>query len=85
MARKRKKKKGWLKLLLFFILTPLIVWSLAFLLWLYWDPIMRPLNKGAKASKTRFTAPAETRGQEQILDDERKQLNEILRKQRDHK
>jgi cytoskeletal protein RodZ len=96
MAQKRKKKKGRLKTLLFFILTPLIVWLLAFLIWFYWNPITRLLNKGKDQSKTRPKAtrnidksersntPAEKRGQEQILDEERKKLDEILRKQRNH-
>jgi flagellar biosynthesis/type III secretory pathway M-ring protein FliF/YscJ len=97
MAQKRKKKKGRLRTFFFFILTPLIVWFLAFLLWLFWDPITRPLSTGADHSKTRLKArrnieqsersnlPAEKRGQEQILDEERKKLNEILSKQRNNK
>lgn len=96
MAQKRKKKKGRLKTLLFFILTPLIVWLLAFLIWFYWDPITRLLSKGGDQSKTRPKAtrnidksersnpPAEKRGQEQILDEERKKLDEILRRQRNN-
>jgi hypothetical protein len=93
MAQKRKKKKGRLKTLLFFILTPLIVWLLAFLIWFYWGPIKRLLSKDEDQSQTRPKAtrnidkseranpPAEKRGQEQILDEERKKLDEILKNQ----
>jgi hypothetical protein len=96
MAQKRNKKKSRVKSLLFFILTPLIVWLLAFLMWFYWDPITRLLSKGGDQSKTRPKAtraidkserantPAEKRRQEQILDEERKQLDEMLRRQRNH-
>ncbi len=96
MAPRRKKKKSRLKTLVVFLLTPLIIWCLAFLVWLYWDPIARLLNTVEGQSKTRPTAargikksersnaPAEKRDQEQILDDERKKLDEILRKQGKH-
>ncbi len=88
MAPRHKKKKSHLKTLLFFVLTPLIVWGLAFLIWLYWQPPVRPLAKGEEPKATRniekserSNVPAEKRGQEQILDEERKKLDEILRKQ----
>ena len=94
MAPKRKKKKSRLKTLVFFVLTPLIVWLLAFLIWLYWNPITRLLSHGEDQSKARpkitrnrdkperSKAPAEKRSHEQILDEERKKLDEILTKQR---
>ena len=65
-------------------------------MWFYWDPITRLLSKGEDRSKTRPKAtrtidksarsntPAEERGQEQILEEERKKLDEILRRQRNH-
>ena len=96
MAQKRKKKNRRLKTVLFFVLTPLIVWLLAFLIWFYWDPITRLLSKSEDQPKTRpkttrnidkserSNTPAEKRGQEQILDEERKKLDEILRRQRNH-
>jgi cytoskeletal protein RodZ len=93
MAQKRKKKKGRLKTLLFFILTPFIVWLFAFLIWFYWSLITRLFSQGENQSKThpkaarridkpeRSETHGEKRAQEKILDEDRKKLDEILKNQ----
>jgi cytoskeletal protein RodZ len=93
MAQKRKKKKSWLKRLLLFIFTPIIVWLIAFIVWFYWNSITPLFSKSPDQSKTRPKAirkidkpersdrPAEKRAQEQILDEDRKKLDEIFKSQ----
>jgi len=96
MAAKRKKKRSPLKRFLFLILTPLVVWFLAFVVWLYWSPITRLWSQGGDQGKTppkadwsrdkseRSNLAGEKRGHEHITDDERKKLDDILRRQGEH-
>ncbi len=95
MASKRKKKKSELKRLVLFVLTPFVVWLSAFIIWLYWNPILHLLSHGNDQSTTRpkttrnrdkaerSNASGEKRGPERIFDEERKKLDDILRRQRD--
>jgi flagellar basal body-associated protein FliL len=85
MAQKRKTKKNKLRTLLLFVLTPLVVWLLAFVIWFYWNsitPLFRQAENPAKASPkpVRRDAP-EKAAKERISDEERKKLDEILKKQ----
>jgi len=90
MAQKKKpQKKGWLKTVLIYIFVPLTIWFLAFLAWLYWDsiagvfskekasqrPAARPARQKEKTEKTPSNRP-----QEKILDDDRKKLEDILKR-----
>ena len=86
MAKKKTKKRIWLKTVLFFILTPFVVWALAFLIWLYWYDITglfgRPDNgPPAKASKEfeRSVKPADKSAQERIGEEDRRKLEELLK------
>ena len=86
MAKGRKRRTSWLKALLFFVLTPLIVWAFAFLIWLYWYDITGlfgpPDNiPAAKTSKEveRPTKPSEKSPQEGIREEDRRKLEEILK------
>ena len=86
MAKKSKRKKSWLKTLLFVLLTPFVVWALAFLIWLYWSDITRLLNQldkppPAKAGKQveRSAKPFDKSAHEGIGEEERKRLDEILK------
>lgn len=90
MAQKKKaKKKSWLKTALIYIFVPLSIWFFAFVLWLYWDSVTglfskdkAPERSPARPSRTREKTekPAANPPQEKILDDDRKQLDEILKR-----
>jgi len=43
---RRRKKHRWLRSLFLFIVTPLTVWFLAFVIWLFWHDIMRLVAPG---------------------------------------
>jgi hypothetical protein len=88
VATRKRKKRGWLGTLLFYILFPLIVWLVAFLLWFYWRDVSAWLSKGdarvnspggVKPRERSDTAPAE-RPQEKILEEDRRKLDEILKR-----
>ena len=85
MARKRRRKRSWLRTVLLFILTPLVVWFLAFLLWLYWDDITDLFTRDQKGAKPaqkseRVEQPAKNKSAEKILDEDRKKLDEIIKR-----
>jgi hypothetical protein len=91
MARKRKSKSNWLKILLLFLFVPAAVWFAAFLLWFYWYDLnawVKPENAGRakssvarqRAQEERREAGAAKRTQERILDEDRKKLEDILRR-----
>jgi len=75
------------------VLAPLIVWALAFLVWLYWNDLTKSLTPGkdhpGPAGKTlRKLEKDDTRGRwnetrpkEKILDADRKKLDDIIRKE----
>lgn len=86
MATRKRKKRSWLRTLLFFILFPLIVWLIAFLLWFYWRELSvlfkrdsAPVNAPARV-RERGEAPPAKRPPEKILDEDRKKLEEILKR-----
>jgi hypothetical protein len=86
VATKRKKKRRYLKTLLLFIFTPIIVWFFAFLVWFYWGDIglrlkkepMQPLPKRSGQSEPLVKKPAA----ERIPEEDRKKLDEILNQRR---
>jgi hypothetical protein len=86
VAKKKKRKIGWLKKLLFLIFTPLIIWFLAFLIWFYWNDLTKSstANKGKTQPAPKPTRqadpPAKKPNDEKILDEDRKKLDEILNK-----
>jgi hypothetical protein len=93
--RKTRKirKRSAVKTILLFVLAPLIIWALAFLVWLYWNEIAKSLVPGEDhpepAAKTRRSLDKDesrsrsndTRAKEKILDADRKKLDEIIRKE----
>jgi hypothetical protein len=93
--RKTRKirKRSAVKTILLFVLAPLIVWALAFVVWLYWNEIAKSLAPGKDhaepAAKTLRRSDKdqsrsrsdETRAKEKILDADRKKLDEIIRKE----
>jgi len=86
VAKKKKRKIGWLRKLLLFICTPIIIWFLAFLIWFYWKDLAKSstANKGKTQPAPKATRqaepPAKKSADEKILDEDRKKLDEILNK-----
>lgn len=93
VAKRKRRKRSAGKTILLFVLAPLIVWALAFLVWLYWNEITRSLAPGndhpepaasssGKLNKDdRGTRSDETGAKEKILDTDRKKLDEIIRRE----
>lgn len=87
MARKQRQKKNWAKNLLVLILTPFVVWALAFVMWFYWYDIQRwiagadkePKPVAQSPTKGPPSQPAQKRSKESILDEDRKALEAILK------
>lgn len=92
MARKKQPKKNRLRKVIFLVVTPFIVWFLAFLLWFYWhDP--RRMFTGEEESR-RQTPPKAPRPavneerrerpapepKEKISEEDRRKLEDILKK-----
>jgi hypothetical protein len=87
VAKKTTSKRSWLRTLFLFVLTPLVIWLLAFVLWLYWKDVsqlsrkdsapIQPASKGAGKAEQ----PAKNSSKERILEDDRRKLDEILKKQ----
>ena len=86
MAKRKRKKRGWLRTLIFFIFVPLIVWLIAFLLWFYWRDLSTLWNKKSAPldapvrSRERDEPRPTKRPPEKILDEDRKKLEEILKR-----
>ena len=91
MAQKKRKKRSWLRTLLFYLLFPLIVWFIAFIIWFYWHDLTRLFSRAEEKSKPatkietkhekrdKPEAPAANRSQEKILDEDRRKLEDILK------
>jgi len=48
MAQKKpKKKRSWLRRVLFYLLFPIVVWTAAFLVWFYWPDLTQNFSKPA--------------------------------------
>jgi flagellar basal body-associated protein FliL len=92
VAKRKRKKSNRLKTILLFVLAPLIVWALALVVWLYWNKIAKNLTPARDYPKPTAKAVPEletndTRGRsdesrpkEKILDEDRKKLDEIIRR-----
>jgi hypothetical protein len=91
--KRRRKKRRWLPTVLLFLITPIVVWSIAFLLWLFWYDITgrpvpaktsRPPGAGAprdwEPPKPPVTKPAEG-ARESIPNEDRNKLDDILKQQ----
>jgi hypothetical protein len=86
VAKKRKKKRNWLKTLLFFIFTPFIIWFLAFVIWFYWNDVTDLFYRHEKIPPTKankpiddLTQPTDQTSQERIREEDRRKLDEILK------
>ena len=93
VAKRKRRKRSWAKTILLFVLAPLIVWALAFLVWLYWNDIAKSFTPGTDRPKPagkaigkleKDAAPGlsdEARSKENIQDADRKKLDDIIRKE----
>jgi hypothetical protein len=83
VAKKKRRKRSWLRALFLFVLTPLIIWLLAFFLWFYWHDLSKPFREDPRRNQTAPKAeqPAKNRSKETILEEDRRKLDEILKKQ----
>ena len=87
MAQKKSKKTSWLRSLLLFILIPISIWILAFVIWFFWRDITKRFDKRGPAKTppgvsrgTEKTQPRrDNRSQEKIPEEDRKKLDEILK------
>jgi hypothetical protein len=90
MARKKLRKKSRLRTVLLFLLLPLIVWFIAFLLWFYWYDLSEFFTKDdprpgrAKAASPRDKDERRERApspkpREKIFEEERKNLEDVLK------
>jgi len=88
VAATKRKKKSWFKRLVFYVCVPLVVWFVAFLIWFYWSDLralfgkdkapMRAMPKAGRSEKAEGI-PA-NRSEEKILDEDRKRLEDILKR-----
>ena len=86
MAKRKKRKIGWLSKLLFCICIPLIIWFLAFLIWFYWNDITGHVGRLDKTPSTkannqvdRPTKFSDKASQERIGEEDRRKLDDILK------
>jgi hypothetical protein len=89
VAKRKRKKRSWIKTLLRYILIPIAIWFIAFLIWFYWSHVVGLFSTGAekpnavpKATRRdeKSEAAPDKRGAEKILDEDRKKLEDILRR-----
>lgn len=93
MAKRKRRKRGRLKSVFLFVLTPIIIWILAFFTWLYWNDIVRnftpgkaqperPAKAGHKQERKQVpVAPDEKMSSEEIREEDRNRLDEIIRRE----
>jgi hypothetical protein len=73
----RKKRRGRFALLAISLVCVFLAWSVAFLVWLFWSDIERFVKlRGEKTVSEQLREPS----QERILEEDRKRLDEILKK-----
>jgi hypothetical protein len=89
VATKKRKKRSWLKRVLFYIFFPLFVWGAAFLIWLYWSDLTGLFTEGRFKTESSVKIPRKgdksealpaNRPRENIFDEDRKKLEEILKR-----
>ncbi len=79
-------------MLLILVVTPLVVWFLAFLIWFFWHEITRNLAPGKTATRPGISAPRDEEPakdrqpqpipppRENIAEEDRKKLDDILQR-----
>jgi hypothetical protein len=88
VATRKRKKRSRLRTPLFYILFPLVVWFVAFLSWFYRRDVSAWFSKGdapvnppvrVQPRERSDTAPTK-RAPEKILEEDRRKLDEILKR-----
>lgn len=91
MARKKKQKTRWLRILLLILLIPLGVWSGAIVIWFFWYDLTGWKNPDAsrrappsavrqRERDEKSDTGATRNPQERIFDDDRQKLEDILKR-----
>jgi hypothetical protein len=89
VAKKRRRKRIGLKALLLFILTPLVVWFFAFLIWFHWNGITKLIRQDKEQAEAppraekkpgKADSAAEKRSGEKIFEEDRRKLEDIVKK-----
>jgi len=90
MVQKKQLKKVRVRTVALFLLFPLVVWFIAFFVWFYWydlsdlfgkndrGPVQSPA-RSIDNNQRRERAPS-SKPQEKILEDDRKKLEDILKR-----
>ena len=87
--KQKKNKRGWLKRLLLYLAIPFVVWFLAFVLWFFWQDMMRLFHAGRRTEKPKAAAapaadrpgPARRdRSEEKIREEDRRKLEDIIKR-----
>ena len=92
MARKRQRKRSRLRTVVLLLLLPLVIWFLALLIWFNWYDLTgvfrkreigpansKPTEQQIDKTDRPERGPA-SKPQERIFDEDRKQLEEILKR-----
>ena len=93
MARKKRRSRNWILTVLFYLLFPFAVWFVAFVVWFYWFDLERlffgpkeiskkpPVqSKTEREDQAKPEAPAADRSREEIVDEDRRKLDAILKR-----
>ena len=89
MARKKQRKKSWLRALVLFLVVPLAVWLIALLIWFFWYELKSPFTEDApiqvipkparQSEKNDRRERRSEQPQEKIFEEDRKELQDILK------
>ena len=92
MARKKQRKRSRLRIFLLLSVIPFLVWFAAFFVWFYWYDLNkffvqdnagevrpRPAQQSEKDERRERMAPP-SQSREKIFDEDRKQLDELLKR-----
>ena len=91
MARKKQPRKSRLGKVILLLIAPFFVWLFAFLIWFYWNDLSRwfaneqiPRRQAPNARPAekmeRRERPTPEQPQEKILEEDRRKLEEILKR-----
>jgi hypothetical protein len=85
VARKQKRR-NWTKTFLILVLTPVVLWGFAFVIWFYWYDLQGWLGSPKQSrvvtkQQKKFVPgqPVPKRSEEKILDEDRKALEALLK------
>ncbi|HEY2919822.1 MAG TPA: hypothetical protein VGK77_12620 [Candidatus Binatia bacterium] len=92
MAQRRRRKRSWVKRLLVYLFVPLTVWFIAFVIWFYWYNVRELFVKDKEAKNRTKSSHQLDKGEkmergsakrppEKIFDEERKKLEDIIKRQ----